>query len=165
MAASPRLGNSDSIDDRDQSSSQPKRKWNGQQLNIISDGDRHPEREGRDVIEAKSAEKAEIRGRQNSLRHVKNSTEVLRQRSTRRAVKDSAGMDAASGAREGRQFMVANVGNNGRIYLRYAQTVDSGLTTAFNQVLIWCGRQTKCAASSAQHPIATVRLSANHSSK
>lgn len=124
MAASPMLGNSDPLYSRDQPSPQPKRKWNGQQLNILSDNEGHPEREGRDIIEAKPAEKPEIRGRQNSLRHAKNSTEVLRQRSTKRTVKDSAGMDGTSGAREGRPFMVANVGNNGRIYLRYA---DSGL--------------------------------------
>ena len=29
--------------------------------------------------------------------------------------------DGSSGGREGRQFTVANVGNNGRIYLRYVQ--------------------------------------------
>lgn len=65
----------------------------------------------------KSAEKLEIRGRQLSLRHVKNSKEVLRQRSMKRAVKDG-GIEGNSGAREGRQFTVANVGNNGKIYLR-----------------------------------------------
>lgn len=58
-----------------------------------------------------------VRGRQNSLRHVKNSTEVLRQRSTRRAAKDPTS-DANGGIREGRQFTVANVGNNGKIYLK-----------------------------------------------
>lgn len=62
-------------------------------------------------------EKQGIRGRQNSLRHVKNSTEVLRQRSTKRTAKDS-GSDVNAAAREGRQFTVANVGNNGKIYLR-----------------------------------------------
>lgn len=117
------IGNSDALDGRDQPSSEPKRKWNGQQLNIWSDSEGQPEPEGRQIMEEKSAEETEPRGRRNSLRHVKNSTEVLRQRSTKRAVKDSAGMDGTSGAREGRPFMVANVGNNGRIYLRY---VDSG---------------------------------------
>ena len=58
------------------------------------------------------------RGRQNSLRHAKNSKEVLRQRSVNRGNKDVA-PDGTSGGREGRQFTVANVGNNGRIYLRY----------------------------------------------
>ncbi|KAL8831778.1 MAG: hypothetical protein Q9191_000664 [Dirinaria sp. TL-2023a] len=57
------------------------------------------------------------RGRQNSLRRVKNSTEVLRQRSANRGNQDIAS-DGAAGGREGRQFTVANVGNNGRIYLR-----------------------------------------------
>ncbi|KAL8775549.1 MAG: hypothetical protein Q9209_000045 [Squamulea sp. 1 TL-2023] len=62
-------------------------------------------------------ERTASRGRQPSLRHVKNSTEVLRQRSTRRANQDVAS-DNTSGGREGRQFTVANVGNNGKIYLR-----------------------------------------------
>ncbi|KAL9028179.1 MAG: hypothetical protein Q9196_003416 [Gyalolechia fulgens] len=57
------------------------------------------------------------RGRQPSLRHVKNSTEVLRQRSTQRA-NQGVGLDHPTGGREGRQFTVANVGNNGKIYLR-----------------------------------------------
>ncbi|KAI4263805.1 MAG: hypothetical protein L6R42_001056 [Xanthoria sp. 1 TBL-2021] len=57
------------------------------------------------------------RGRQPSLRHVKNSTEVLRQRSIKRANSDGL-VDNTSAGREGRQFTVANVGNNGRLYLR-----------------------------------------------
>ena len=65
-----------------------------------------------------ATEKAGIRGRQNSLRRVKNSKEVLRQRSANRDNKGVA-PDGLSGGREGRQFTVANVGNNGRIYLRY----------------------------------------------
>lgn len=62
-------------------------------------------------------ERNRSRGRQPSLRHVKNSTEVLRQRSARRATQAPA-VDSISGGREGRQFTVANVGNNGKIYLR-----------------------------------------------
>ncbi|KAL8855607.1 MAG: hypothetical protein Q9178_007755 [Gyalolechia marmorata] len=57
------------------------------------------------------------RGRQPSLRHVRNSTEVLRQRSVKRANQDIS-LDNTSGGREGRQFTVSNVGNNGKIYLR-----------------------------------------------
>lgn len=57
------------------------------------------------------------RGRQPSLRHVKNSTEVLRQRSAKRATQEGL-VDNTSVGREGRQFTVANVGNNGRLYLR-----------------------------------------------
>ena len=75
------------------------------------------DRERREVVRRKSTEKPELRGRQNSQRHVKNSKELLRQRSTKR-VKD-VGPDGTTGAREGRQFTVANVGNNGKIYLRY----------------------------------------------
>ncbi len=34
--------------------------------------------------------------------------------------------DGSSAGREGRQFTVANVGNNGRIYLRYASPSSPG---------------------------------------
>lgn len=56
--------------------------------------------------------------RQNSLRHVKNSTEVLRQRSAQTGG-GTITPDGSSGGREGRKFTVGNVGNNGIIYLRY----------------------------------------------
>lgn len=62
-------------------------------------------------------ERQQSRGRQPSLRHVKNSTEVLRQRSAKRA-NQGVGADSTPGGREGRHFTVANVGNNGKIYLR-----------------------------------------------
>lgn len=78
--------------------------------------------EQRNMEERRTSEKQETRGRQNSLRHVKNSTEVLRQRSTKRVVKETA-LDANAAAREGRQFTVASVGNNGKIYLRYVWDV------------------------------------------
>ena len=64
------------------------------------------------------SQKVGSRSRQNSLRHAKNSTDILRQRSTQGAPKDSV-TDGNSYGREGRQFTVGNVGNNGRIYLRY----------------------------------------------
>ena len=57
------------------------------------------------------------RGRQPSLRHVKDSTEVLRQKSTKRANPDNPSESTPEG-RSGRQFTVANVGDNGKIYLR-----------------------------------------------
>jgi len=63
----------------------------------------------------KSSERARSRGRQNSLKRAKNSTDMLRQRSMKRDGKDA---DANPNTREGRQFTVANVGNNGKIYLR-----------------------------------------------
>ena len=97
----------------------------GRQLNYVPDfreevdivlETRH-ETERTNIVKKKSSERISGRGRQNSLRHVKNSTEVLRQRSRRRAAKDLV-LEATSGAREGRQFTVANVGNNGMIYLR-----------------------------------------------
>ncbi|KAL9582446.1 MAG: hypothetical protein Q9203_005493 [Teloschistes exilis] len=62
-------------------------------------------------------ERSRSRGRQPSLRHVKNSTEVLRQKSSKR-VNQEASLDNGTGGREARHFAVANVGNNGRIYLR-----------------------------------------------
>lgn len=64
-----------------------------------------------------SSNKPGVMGRQNSLRRVKNSTDVLRQRSTK-ATSRGIVPDGLSGGREGRQFTVANVGNNGMIYLR-----------------------------------------------
>ncbi|KAL9006745.1 MAG: hypothetical protein Q9188_000523 [Gyalolechia gomerana] len=64
-----------------------------------------------------SLERKQSRGRQPSLRHVKNSTEVLRQRSNKRT-NQGVESDNPTGGREGRHFTVANVGNNGKIYLR-----------------------------------------------
>ena len=59
------------------------------------------------------------KGTQNSLRRVKDSTDMLRQRSLRRQqpARESP-PEGGTGAREGRKFTVANVGNNGMIYLR-----------------------------------------------
>lgn len=134
MAASPILGNPESFYGRDRTVSQAKRKWAGQQLNLVSELE-GPRKDGllasgyegvRDLVKRKSTEKLEGRGRQISLRYVKHSTEVLRQRSAKRAAKD-AGVDGTSGAREGRQFTVANVGNNGKIYLRYVLKLNRGL--------------------------------------
>ncbi|MCJ1381656.1 Guanine nucleotide exchange factor lte1 [Xylographa soralifera] len=67
----------------------------------------------------KPSEKVEVHGRQNSLRRVKDSTDMLRERSLhrQRSKKDTA-VEGTSGGREGRQFTVGNVGNNGMIYLR-----------------------------------------------
>ncbi|KAL8800737.1 MAG: hypothetical protein Q9223_007209 [Gallowayella weberi] len=64
-----------------------------------------------------SLERTVSRGRRPSLRNVKDSTEVLRQKSAKGANQDSLS-DNPSGLREGRHFTVANVGNNGKIYLR-----------------------------------------------
>lgn len=76
-----------------------------------------PDVAGGQPTEEGTLERKQSRGRQPSLRHVKNSTEVLRQRSAKRANPHVA-LDSTSGGREGRQFTVANVGNNGKIYLR-----------------------------------------------
>lgn len=67
----------------------------------------------------KPSEKAAARGRQNSLRRVKDSTDMLRERSLHRTQsKKDTPAEGTAGGREGRQFTVANVGNNGMIYLR-----------------------------------------------
>ena len=71
--------------------------------------------------EKASPEKKAARGRQNSLRRAKNSADMLRERSLQRQrSKKEKGPDNGSAGREGkaRQFTVANVGNNGMIYLR-----------------------------------------------
>lgn len=77
---------------------------------------RHNLEKGMDS-QARSPERTRSRGRQNSLKRVKNSTDILRQRSLKRASKDTAA-DANASTREGKQFTVANVGSNGKIYLR-----------------------------------------------
>ena len=77
---------------------------------------RHNLEQGLD-IEKKSSENTRIRGRQNSLKRTKDSTDVLRQRSLKRDGKNGV-VDSNPTTREGRQFTVANVGNNGQIYLR-----------------------------------------------
>lgn len=76
---------------------------------------------GRDGIGVgrKRSEKAHHRERQDSLRRVKDSTDMLRERSLhRQPTKNGAGLDGNSGGREGRQFTVGNVGVNGMMYLR-----------------------------------------------
>ena len=126
--APPLAGSSEPFNDRAWPIRSTEQKWDGQRLEVspnppesrkdvysISRNDM----ENRNMEERRTSEKQETRGRQNSLRHVKNSTEVLRQRSTKRVVKETA-LDANAAAREGRQFTVASVGNNGKIYLRYA---------------------------------------------
>ena len=77
---------------------------------------RHELEQGMDS-RRKSAERTAIKGRQNSLKRVKNSTDLLRQRSLKQDSKEGA-VDTNGSTREGRQFTVANVGNNGKIYLR-----------------------------------------------
>ncbi len=57
------------------------------------------------------------RTRRSSLRRTKNSTDQLRKRA--RGGSDSTiGADGQHAVREGRQFTVASIGNNGIIYLR-----------------------------------------------
>ena len=70
-------------------------------------------------LRRKSLEKIHGRSRQNSLRRVKNSTDMLRERSLQRKRSNrDVTPEATAGGREGRQFTVANVGIGGMIYLR-----------------------------------------------
>ena len=106
--------------------SPPKRGWTEQRTDIPSilvgrgqenaSTARHNLEQGMDS-ERKSSENTRIRGRQNSLKRTKNSTDVLRQRSLKRDGKGSVA-ESNPTTREGRQCTVANVGNNGKIYLR-----------------------------------------------
>ncbi|MCJ1310675.1 Guanine nucleotide exchange factor lte1 [Agyrium rufum] len=63
--------------------------------------------------------KGNTHGRKNSLRHTKNSTDALRERSLRpqRSTKDAPN-DVGAAVRAGQKFTVGSVGNNGMIYLR-----------------------------------------------
>jgi hypothetical protein len=62
------------------------------------------------------ARKEILRGRANSLRRVKNSTEVLRQRTAKQEAENS--LDRMSNSREGRTFTVGSVGSGGFLYLK-----------------------------------------------
>lgn len=66
----------------------------------------------------KPVEKMPNRHRTNSLRNVKNSNEVLRQRSIQKVSKEAGETDKNISMREGRHFTVTSVGNNGKLYLR-----------------------------------------------
>lgn len=84
---------------------------------------RHDLEEGISSRRQISSERPQSRGRKNSLKHVKDSTEVLRQRSLKGGNKEA--LDPQLSMREGRHFAVANVGNNGKIYLRYDLAMSS----------------------------------------
>lgn len=56
-----------------------------------------------------------------NLLRMKDSHEVLRQRSLKRSNTHGALRDGSAIAKEAQHFMVGNVGNNGRIYLRYVK--------------------------------------------
>ena len=90
---------------------------------------RHELEQGMDTRK-KSPDRARTTGRQDSLKRVKNSTDILRQRSMKQDTKDG-GADTNGSAREGRQFTVANVGNNGKIYLRLVLGFTRWLDQAF----------------------------------
>ena len=62
-----------------------------------------------------------LRARKNSLRRAKNSTDMLRERSTQGQNGKENATDRNSAARDakGAKITVSNVGNNGKIYLRF----------------------------------------------
>lgn len=72
---------------------------------------------------------AKAKQRTNSLRRAKNSSEVLRQRALKRSntidvPPEGIGISGLGG-REARHFTVGNVGHNGKMYLRYGDTINS----------------------------------------
>jgi hypothetical protein len=73
----------------------------------------------KEIAQGKPLPKSLERTRKNSLRRVKNSTEILRQRSTR-AQHESKPSDGAPALKGGRNFTVGNVGTGGKLYLRCA---------------------------------------------
>jgi hypothetical protein len=77
---------------------------------------RRSQDERRDAGSAAASREKIGRARNNSLRHVKNSKELLRERSIKRNIVHSA--DALATSKEGRNFTVGNVGTGGLIYLR-----------------------------------------------
>lgn len=74
-----------------------------------------------DNFQEKAQSKTLGKARKNSLRRVKNSTEVLRQRSTKGQHEVQPSEDSSSG-RTGRHFTVGNVGTGGKLYLRCASS-------------------------------------------
>ena len=69
------------------------------------------------------------RNRTNSLRRVKDSTEVLRHKS----VKKDGPTEGAPGPREGKQYTVGTVGSNGWLYLRPAENKTTHATQHTHQ--------------------------------
>jgi hypothetical protein len=81
---------------------------------------KRPSQDGRrgadGAVGAVTSQESFGRPRNNSLRHVKNSKELLRERSVKRAA--ARDIDAQATSKEGRNFTVGNVGTGGLIYLR-----------------------------------------------
>ena len=78
-------------------------------------------RQDRTSIDRRRSEKVTgLRSRKNSLRRAKDSTDMLRERSTQGQNGKESTLDGNSAARDvkGTKFTVSNVGNNGKIYLR-----------------------------------------------
>lgn len=87
-------------------------------------GDSSPDRKGKHGPRKRKFTHAPgARGRNNSLRRVKNSTEVLRQKSARKEEPS----ETLAPLREGRQYTVGNVGTGGWLYLRCADPLEEVL--------------------------------------
>ncbi len=73
-----------------------------------------------DRLQGKPPQKILEKTRKNSLRRVKDSTEVLRQKSTTaRHVANISDGTSATASKGGHHFTVGNVGTGGKLYLRY----------------------------------------------
>lgn len=73
--------------------------------------------------------------RTNSLRRTNNSNELIRQGPLESPSSSSDGVGSRSDGREGRYFTVGNVGNNGKIYLRYVVNDWRGYHLAFSCII------------------------------
>lgn len=71
------------------------------------------------VAAKRSVGRRTAKDRANSLLRGRNSSDVLRQRSLKRSNAQEAAPEAFTVGREAKHFTVGNVGNNGRMYLRY----------------------------------------------
>lgn len=79
-------------------------------------------------IQEGSLPKSLERSKKNSLRRIKNSTDVLRQRSTR-AQLGAEPYHQMSNSKEGCHFTVGNVGTGGKLYLRYVTRKNAHIVT------------------------------------
>ena len=80
-------------------------------LRVAHSGSHYPK------SKAENKQLVQIGGRKNSLRRVKDSNEVLRQRSYK-AQQAGSVVNAPTAPRQGRQYTVGNIGTGGVIYLR-----------------------------------------------
>ncbi len=113
--------------------------------------------------EGKPLPKSLEKTRKSSLRRVKNSTEVLRQRSTR-AQHGAKLSDGTSTGKEGRHFTVGNVGTGGKLYLRFASPSQARMTTLMHFLYRPAANQPQRAPPTFVFPSPTPPSSAPHDS-